>query len=168
MQFGVTAAAWGWSLIKNGCEMQYRVPKRDFGTLSDFLICINDLPHLFPLPKERTCQRKISSWRKIVRPIQSRDIPKTRRTILPLLEERAGVRTVVQTIPVPTPKFTPPVCCPFPPGVTGNGRSPLPLVRGNGSESGAEATALQTLARLSESVVKEKALRPSAFPASPR
>jgi hypothetical protein len=32
--------------------------------------------------KERTCRRKISGWRKIVRLIQSHGIPKTRRMIL--------------------------------------------------------------------------------------
>jgi hypothetical protein len=35
---------------------------------------IYDLPHLFPLPKERTAQRAASAGRKIIRQIQSSDI----------------------------------------------------------------------------------------------
>jgi hypothetical protein len=57
-----------------------------------------DLPHLFPLPKERTYQSMISGGRKIIRPIPSHNISNTRRTFLPLLEERAGVGTVVKNI----------------------------------------------------------------------
>src|SRR5208282_3681683 len=56
---------------------------------SDSLICTYDLPHLLPLPKERTNQRTISDWRKVVLPTQMHDVPKTRRTILLLLGEKA-------------------------------------------------------------------------------
>ncbi len=58
-------------------------------TARRFLDLYYDLPHLFPLPKERTCQRKIYDWRKIIRLIQSHDIPKTRRMIL-LLPGKEG------------------------------------------------------------------------------
>jgi hypothetical protein len=44
---------------------------------------------------------KIFGWRKIVRPIQPHDIPNTRRTILLLLREKAGMRADVQTIFTP-------------------------------------------------------------------
>jgi len=90
---------------------------------------------------------RFPGWREVVRPIQSHDIPKTRRTILPLLEERAGVRTVVQTIFVPTPKFTPRLVAHFRQAQPAMAEVHLSLVRGNEPESGAEATALQTLAR---------------------
>jgi hypothetical protein len=59
-------------------------------------ICFYDLPHLFPLPKERTNRRQISVRRKIVRPIPPPEIPKTRRTFLLLPGEKAGMRAVVK------------------------------------------------------------------------
>ena len=41
---------------------------------------------------------RVSGWWKIIWPIQLHDISKTRRTILLLLGEKAGLRASVQTI----------------------------------------------------------------------
>ena len=48
---------------------------------------------------------RVSFLRLGVRPILSRDIPKTRRMFLPLLGERAGAREVVTTNHFPNPCF---------------------------------------------------------------
>jgi len=61
-------------------------------------ICFDARPHLNPLPQERTfTPPRFFVLRKIVRLIPSHGISNNLRTILPLLEERAGVRTVVKT-----------------------------------------------------------------------
>jgi len=62
-----------------------------------------DLPHLLPLPTERTYRRKVSGWRKTGRPIPSHCISKTRRMILLLPGEKGGLRASVQTMLVPIP-----------------------------------------------------------------
>jgi hypothetical protein len=46
------------------------------------LICVHDLPHLFPLPKERTSHSQVSVWRMILPPIPPPDLPRNQRTIL--------------------------------------------------------------------------------------
>ncbi len=48
-------------------------------------------------PGRRSRRRQFSGWRETIRPIPSHDISQTRRMILPLLGERAGVREVVIT-----------------------------------------------------------------------
>jgi hypothetical protein len=48
-------------------------------------------------PGEKESALPFSDSRMIVRLIPSPDIPKTRCSFLPLMEERAGVRTVVIT-----------------------------------------------------------------------
>jgi hypothetical protein len=55
-------------------------------------------PHLFPLPQERTTRRMVSGWWKAVRQIQSREFSRSRRAILLLLGEKAGMREVVKPI----------------------------------------------------------------------
>jgi hypothetical protein len=65
-----------------------------------------------PKPKAKAdgrgnSQRLASDLRMMVRPILRHDMPETRRTIHPLLGERAGVREVVQPLFLPASSNTP-------------------------------------------------------------